>query len=373
MKFAAFAFVTLCIGLIGCTVGGGSPGITPGGSIAGRRASPNLQFFTPTPAPGHLYVDHNGTFSIYALPLKRTSKPQRTLQEAPGQVLPPQIAADLFGNVALASPTEIDLYRPPVRSFARNRAYLKIPLTPAITQIGPSGADLADIEFDPNLNLWLVNNYGGGQVSELQSPLHKYAVAAATILFGIPGTKAGPYGSLRNARFDVNASIYVYATQPQGQQSLLFKSSFPYAAAPSPVDGLDLAIPDYVDPSQYPNGPPPAIASGVLIGQYNGLLASPAPGKSPPPPVERLASFNLPLFPVNGVGVFPSAVVEDVSSALVADPSRAVFYSLSTADGTLKVYGLPLSNGAKPHFTLRCAAKTPALCNAAPSHLFLAP
>lgn len=373
MKFVAFAYLTLCIGLIGCTVGGGSSGIAPGDSIAVRRASPNLQFFTPTPAPGHLYVDHNGTFSIYALPLKAASKPQRTLLEAPGQVLPPQIAADLFGNVALASPTEIDLFHAPIRSFARNRAYLKIPLTPAITQIGPSGADLADIEFDPNLNLWLVNNYGGGQVSELQSPLHKYGVASATIFFGVPGTKAGPYGSLRNARFDVNASIYVYATQPQGQQSLLFKNSFPYASAPAPVNGLDLAIPDYVDPSQYPNGPPPQIAAGVLIGQYNGLLASPAPGKSPPPPVERLASFNLPLMPVNGVGVFPSAVVDDVSSALVADPSRAVFYSLSAADGTLKVYGIPLQNGVRPHFALRCAAKTADLCNDRPEHLFLAP
>jgi hypothetical protein len=371
MKFAAFAFVTLCIGLIGCAAGGGSPGIVPGDRAAGRYASPLLQFFTPTPAPGHLYVDHNGTFSIYALPLKRTSKPLRTLLEAPGTVLPPQIAGDLFGNVALASPSEIDLFHAPIRSFARNRAYLKIPLTPAITQIGPSGADLADIEFDPNLNLWLVNNYGGGQVTELQAPLHKYAVAAASVLFGVPGTKAGPYGSLRNARFDASASLYVYATQPQGSFSLLFKNGFPYASAPSPVDGLDLAIPDYVDPSQYPNGPPPALAAGVLIGQYTGLLASPAPGKSAPPPVERLAQFNLPLMPVNGV--FPSAVVEDISSALVADPSRSVFYSLSAADGTLKVYGIPLGNAAKPHIALRCAAKTAALCNGKPEHLFLAP
>ncbi|HTA40409.1 MAG TPA: hypothetical protein VK760_15095 [Candidatus Acidoferrales bacterium] len=372
MKFAAYAFVTLCIGLIGCTVSSGrSPGVMPGDRTATRQASPLLQFFTPTPAPGHLYVDHNGTFSVYALPLSRSSKPQRTLLEAPGTILPPQIAGDLFGSVAIASPTEIDLFRAPIRSFARNRAYLEIPLTPAITQIGPSGADLADIEFDPSLNLWLLNNYGGGQVTELQAPLHKYSVAAATVLFGIPGTKAGPYGSLRSARFDVGSSLYVYATQPQGQFSLLFKNGFPYASAPSPVDGLDLAIPDFVDPSQYPNGPPPQIAAGVLIGQYTGLLASPAPGKSPPPPVQRLAEFNLPLMPVNGV--FPAAVVNDVSGALVADPARAVFYSLSAADGTLKVYGIPLGNGAKPHFVLQCAAKTAALCNGRPEHLFLAP
>jgi hypothetical protein len=370
MKFAALAFAILCFGLIGCTVSGGSPGSMPGDQAAG--AVPALQFFTPTPPPGHLYVDHNGTFFVYKLPLSPVSKPQRKLLEAPGQSLPPQIAADLFGNVALASPTEIDLFHAPIRSFARNRAYLKIPLTPAITQIGPSGADLADLEFDPNLNLWLVNNYGGGQVSELQAPLHKYGVAAATILFGIPGTKSGPYGELRNARFDVNASIYVYATQPQGQSSVLFKSSFPYAAAPSPVDGLDLAIPDYVDPSQYPNGPPPALAAGVLIGQYNGLLASPAPGKSPPPPVERLAEFDLPLMPVNGVGVFPSAVVNDIASAIVADPARAVFYTLSASDGKLKVYGIPLSTNVAPHFALHCAA-TATQCNDKPEHLFLAP
>ncbi len=373
MKLAASAFVTLCLALVGCTVGGGSSGLVPGDRAAGRHASPYLQFFTPTPAPGHLYVDHDGTFSVYALPLTPVSKPVRTLLEAPGQLLPPQIAADLFGNVALASPTEIDLYHAPIRSFARSHAYLKIPLTPAITQIGPSGADLADLEFDPNLNLWLVNNYGGGQVTELQAPLNKYAVAAATVFFGIPGTKAGPYGSLRSARFDVNASLYVYATQPQGQYSLLFKNSFPYASAPSPVDGLDLSIPDYVDPSQYPNGPPPALASGVLIGQYNGLLVAPAPGRSPPPPVERLAEFDLPLMPVNGVGVFPAAVVDDVSSALVADPARSVFYSLSAADGKLKVYGIPLSSGVTPHFALRCSAKAASPCNAKPQHLFLAP
>lgn len=191
MKLAASAFVTLCLALVGCTVGGGSSGLVPGDRAAGRHASPYLQFFTPTPAPGHLYVDHDGTFSVYALPLTPVSKPVRTLLEAPGQLLPPQIAADLFGNVALASPTEIDLYHAPIRSFARSHAYLKIPLTPAITQIGPSGADLADLEFDPNLNLWLVNNYGGGQVTELQAPLNKYAVAAATVFFGIPGRKPG--------------------------------------------------------------------------------------------------------------------------------------------------------------------------------------
>jgi hypothetical protein len=373
MKFAALALAVLCLGLIGCAFGGGSSGTMPEGPFARHTVTtPALQFFTPTPPPGHLYVDHNGTFYVYALPLNRTSKPQRSIVEAPGQALPPQIAADQFGNVALASPLEIDLFRAPIRSFALKAAHLRIPLTPAITQIGPSGADLADLEYDPNENLWLVNNYGGGQVTELQTPLQKYSVAAATIPFGVPGTKSAPYGSLRQARFDVNATIYVYATQPQGQSSLLFKSSFPYAAAPSPVDGLSLGVPDFVDPSQYPNGPPPAIAAGVLIGQYTGSLQSPAPGKSPTPPVQVLAQFNLPLVPVSGVGVFPSVVVNDVSAALVADPSRNVFYSLAASNGALDVYDLPLTGG-KPKMALRCAAKAAALCNDKPEHVFLAP
>jgi hypothetical protein len=369
MKSTAWAFALLCLGLIGCTVSGGSPGSHPGGLPA--FGTPALQFFTPTPAPGHLYVVHNGTFSVYALPLTRASKPQRSISDTNGQALPPQIAADQFGNVALASPTEIELFRAPIRSFASKYSYLKIPLTPAITQIGPSGADLADLEFDPNENLWILNNYGGGQVSELQAPLHKYSVASATIAFGVPGTKDAPYGAVGQARFDVNANAYIYATQTQGQASLLFKSGFPYAAPPGPVDGLNLAVPDFVDPSQWPNGPPPDISAGVLIGEYTGPLASPAPGKSPEPPVEVLAQFILPLLSVNGA--YPQQVVNDVSSALIADPSRSVFYSLATANGALDVYGLPLGNGVKPVLAFPCAARKPALCDNKPEQLFLAP
>jgi hypothetical protein len=373
MKFAASALAVLCLGLIGCSLGGGTPGANPGVPAAGRAPSPALQFFTPTPPPGHLYVDHDGTFFLYKLPLSRGSKPQHRIVEAPGQPFPPQIAADQFGNVALASATAIQLFHPPIRSFAAKRAYLTIPLTPAITQIGPSGAVLADLQFDPNENLWIANNYGGGQVTELQAPLQKYSVASATVLFGVPGTKSAPYGYVRQIRFDVNATLYTYATQPQGQASLLFKNGFPYAAPPAPVVGLDLAVPDDVDPSQYPNGPPYQFPSGVLLGQYNGALASPAPGKSPPPPVQRLAQFTLPLFPVNNVGVFPSAVTADVSAALVADPARAVFYSLAASNGALDVYALPLTNGAKPVIALPCAAKSAALCNNKPEHVFLAP
>jgi len=371
MKFAALTLAVLCLGLIGCSVSEGPPGTTPGGLAAFAHVSPKLQYFTPTPPPGHLYVDHDGTLYVYALPLKPAAKPLRSIVEEAGQTIAPQIAADQFGNVAIATPTQIQLFHAPIRSFAAKNAYLTIPFTPAITQIGPSGADLADLEFDPDLNLWILNNYGGGEASELQAPLRKYAVAAAQIQFGVPGTKASSYGNLRNARFDQNSTIYVYATQPQGQFSELFKNGFPYATYPGSYYGLDLSVPDFVDPSQWPNGPPPALASGVLLGQYNGSLASPAPGKSPTPAVSVLAEFNLPIIAVNGV--YPSAYVNDTSAAIVADASRMVFYSLAQANGALDVYALPLATGAKPIFAIPCAAKLPALCDDKPEHLFLAP
>ena len=38
--------------------------------------------------------------------------------------------------------------------------------------MGPSGADLMDIEYDPNENLWLFNNLGA-EITELRSPISK--------------------------------------------------------------------------------------------------------------------------------------------------------------------------------------------------------
>ena len=138
---------------------------------------------TTTPAARRLYVDHNGTLYQYALPLTPQSKPQRRLREWPGLGFAPQITVDTFGNVALASSKSIRLFRAPIVSFTRRSAGLNIPLTPAITEIGVSGADLVDIEYDPNLNLWLLNNLGG-EVSELRAPLSKSSVAAVTIVRG---------------------------------------------------------------------------------------------------------------------------------------------------------------------------------------------
>jgi hypothetical protein len=370
VKLAGIAFALSAVALAGCAAG--LSALAPATNAHDAPAHAHaLPYGTPTPDPNHLYVDHNGTFSVYALPLDPASKPLRSLPEASPGALPPQIAADQFGNVALATPTQILLYNAPITSFAPKRARMTIPLTPAITQLGASGADLTDLEFDPNENLWLLNNYGGGSVAELQAPLTKYEVASAVIGFGVAGTKTASYGSVRQARFDVNSNLFVYATQTQGSFSLLFKSGFPYDIPPSGVDGLDLSTPDYVDPTQWNNGPPTQLAGGLLLGQYNGLLASPAPGHSPPPNSQVLAQFDLPILPVKGV--FPSNYVNDVVAALVADPNRSVFYTLRAADGALEVYGIPLSNGAKPHFVIPCAARLASLCSNKPEHLFLAP
>ena len=37
---------------------------------------------------------------------------------------------------------------------------MTIKLTPAITEVGPYGADLVAMAYDPNDNLWLLNNLG---------------------------------------------------------------------------------------------------------------------------------------------------------------------------------------------------------------------
>jgi hypothetical protein len=372
VRFAALVFAVSVVALAGCAAGGfTSP--PPSKAPASRAVADGLPFNTPTPDPNHLYIDHDGTFFIYALPLNRRSKPLRTLAEASPGALPPQIAADQFGSIAIGTPTQISIFKPPILSFAPKRARLTIPLTPAITQMGPAGAVLADLEFDPNENLWVLNNYGSGQVSELAAPLSKYAVATASIQFGVAGTKTGPYASVRQARFDVNGGLYVYASQTQGSFSLLFKSSFPYAKPPAGEFGLDLSTPDFVDPTQWVNGPPPALSGGLLLGAYNGLLVAPTPGKSPPPPVQVLAEFNMPIQPIGFSPVVPNASVNDVYSGLIADPNRNVFYSLTTSDGSLKVYALPLSTGAAPILRLPCPARPASACSNKPEHIFFAP
>ena len=136
---------------------------------------------------------------------------------------------------------------PPIVSFERSHVDLSIPLTPAITEINASGnADLVDTEYDPNDNLWLFNNIGA-EISELRTPFSKRMQASVTIGFGQPGSKAAGYTSLGEGRFDVSATLYVYATNGSGN-SRLFKIGFPYAKPPG-TTGLNLDQADFVDSS----------------------------------------------------------------------------------------------------------------------------
>lgn len=319
---------------------------------------------TATPAARKLYVDHNGTFFEYALPLTARSRPLHVLQEWPGLGFAPQIAVDPFGNVALASPKTIRIFHPPIESFAPAHARLSIPLTPAITEIGLSGADLVDIEFDPNQNLWLLNNLGG-EVSELQAPLTKSGVAAVTIAFGAPGSKTAGFSNLIQARFDVNAALYVYASS--AQRARVFKVGFPYAKPPGSI-GLNIAQADFVDASQWP--PTAPVQPSLLLGQYDGPLASPHPGSPPSPPVDVMGQFAEPLDPQ--FGLFPNAHVDTIVGALTADPPRGVFYTLDAGDGALDVFALPLRGHAEPLVSLRCLARAGS-CSQKIEHLFLSP
>lgn len=320
---------------------------------------------TATPAAHWLYVDHNGTFFAYTLPLTARSRPARTLQEWPGLGFAPQIAVDPFGNVALASHLAIRLFHPPIVSFARSHVKLNIPLTPAITEIGTSGADLVDIEYDPNQNLWLLNNLGG-EVSELRAPLSRNGVAAVTIQFGAPNSKTAGFSTLVQARFDVNAALYVYASN--GQRARVFKVGFPYARPPGSI-GLNILQSDFVDSSQWP--PTAPVQPSLLLGQYFGPLRSPHPGSPPSPPVDVMSQFQEPLNQQQR-GLFPDEHADTIVGALIADPPRGVFYTLDAADGSLNVYGLPMRSNAKPTLSLRCLAPGSS-CGQKIEHLFLAP
>jgi hypothetical protein len=358
MKASSFFLaVALVAGVVAATAGCGGVGPAP-------LAISNPPLPTATPAAHWLYVDHNGSLAEYALPLTAASKPVRTLQEWPGLAVAPQIAVDPFGNVAVASAKSIRIFHPPIAFFAPGHARLTIPLTPAITEIGLSGADLVDIEYDPNANLWLLNNLGG-EVSELQAPLSKNMVAALTIQFGAPNSKTAGFSTLVQARFDVNAALYVYARS--AARSRVFKVGFPYAKPPSSI-GIDLAQADFVDASQWP--PTAPVQPSLLLGQYFGPLASPTPGSPPSPPADVLSQFAQPLDLQRGL--FPEAHVNAIAGALVADPFRASFYTLNAADGRLNVYGLPLQERAKPKLTLPCLAPS-GDCSQKIEHLFLAP
>lgn len=322
-----------------------------------------------TPPAKWLYVDHYGTFFAYALPLSAQSTPQRTFTEWPGLTIPPQIAVDPFGNVALSGPNAIKIFKPPIDSLDPSKAKLTIPLTPAITNMSPSGAELVDMEYDPNGNLWLFNDLGP-EITELRTPFSKHMVANLAIIFGAPGSKTAGFNTIVQGRFDVNATLYVYAsaTSKQGNTiSKLFKIGFPYAKPPSPMN-VNLLQADFVDSSQYlPTSKNPA---SVLLGQYDGALHSPHPGDPPSPPVEVLSQFDEPLQPVNGL--FPSNVVDTIVGALTADAPRQSFYTLDAGVGTLESFPLPMTPHSKPSLNITCIGGAPS-CSHKSEHLFLAP
>ena len=352
-----FALVLVVGGAVLAVSGCGSVGPAP--ITGGVPVPPN-----PTPPANRLYVDHLGTLYSYRLPLSSGSKPFQTLTEWPGLGLTPAIAVGPHGEVAVASPTEIRIFRPPIVSFTPSRAKVSIELNPAITEMGPYGADLVDMEYDPNDNLWLFNDIGA-EISELRAPVSKNSIAALTLAFGQPGSKTAGFTFLNQGRFDVNATLYVYASS--SARSLLFKLAFPYAKPPSSV-GINLAQADFVDTSQYlPTATNPA---SLLLGQYVGQLRTPKPGSPPSPPVDVMSQFNEPLNPV--AGLIPNAHADTIVNALIADPPRERFYATEAATGKLDVYNLPLAGGAKPVFSLPCLGGA-SLCDEKGAHVFLAP
>ncbi|MBV8530142.1 MAG: hypothetical protein JO104_02410 [Candidatus Eremiobacteraeota bacterium] len=320
---------------------------------------------TATPAATKLYVDHNGTFYEYRLPLTANSKPVLTLNEWPGLSTAPKIAVAPYGNIALASTEELRIFQPPIVSFARSRAKLRLKLTPAMTGIGQFGADLVDIDYDPNSNLWLLNDLGP-EITELRTPISRSSVAAVTIIWGAPGSKTAGFTQLVQGRFDVNAALYVYALS--STRGRIFKVGFPYAKPPGSL-GINLAQADFVDTSQWP--PTAPNAPSLLLGQYIGILSSPHPGSPPSPPVDVMGQFAQPLN-FNQHGLFPDAHANAVVGALVADPYRASFYTLDQGDGRLDVWGLPLTNKANAKLSLPCLGGA-SNCGNKLEHLFLAP
>lgn len=319
---------------------------------------------TATPAAKLLYVDHNGTFYIYRLPLSAGSTPVRTLTEWPHLGFPPTITADQYGNVAMGSPKTIRFFKKPIVSFDPSHASLQLTLTPAITEIGDSGADLVDMEYDPNENLWLLNDLGA-DITELRSPISKTSVAALSIGFGAPGSKTAGFTSLVQARFDINATLYVYASS--SVRSRLFKIGFPYAKPPG-TTGLNLAQANFIDTSEWP--PTAQSAPSLLIGQYFGALQSPKPGSPPSPSVNVAAQFPQPFNP--NQGRFPDEHINTITGAIAADTYRYSFYALDAADGSLQVYDLPMTSKATPKLSLPCPGG-PSECSEKGEHLFLAP
>lgn len=163
----------------------------------------------------------------------------------------------------------------------------------------------------------------------------------------------------------MNAALYVYASS--STRSRLFKISFPYAKPPGSL-GINVDQADIVDSSQYlPTSKNPA---NLLLGQYVGELKTPRPGSPPPPPADVLGQFDEPLDPTKGL--IPNVHLDTIVGGLIADPPRELVYTLSSSDGSLSLYGLPMQPNAKAKFTLRCPGG-PSNCDHPGEHLFLAP
>jgi hypothetical protein len=116
-SFVAIAAVAALCGLWAC--GGGGSSAPPVGTI--YTAGPGS---TPTPAPGKLYVDHYGTLYQYNLPLHAGAKPVQAFVESPGAPLPPQVAVDPFGTIAVATNDDVFEFSPPLKSLDPSHAKL---------------------------------------------------------------------------------------------------------------------------------------------------------------------------------------------------------------------------------------------------------
>ena len=187
-----------------------------------------------------------------------------------------------------------------------------------------------------------------------------------TISFGAPGSKTAGYTTLIQGRFDINAALYVYASNTATPPRLrLFKVAFPYAKPPGSL-GINSAQADFVDSSECRRG---NNAPSLLLGQYDGALHSPKPGSPPSPPVDVTGQFTQPFNPQ--AGLFPNEHINQIVGALSADTYRYSFYTLDAGDGHLSVFGLPMKSNAQPKLSLPCLAGL-GNCDKT-EHLFLAP
>ena len=143
---------------------------------------------------------------------------------------------------------EIRLFHPPIVSFEPSHADLSIQLTPAITEIGAAATPI-----------WLIwsttrtTTSGCSTTSARRSPsCARRSPSRLQALFRsssvLPGSKTAGYTTLGEGRFDVNAALYVYATNESGTRGC----SRSVSRTPSrPVRWAQLGQADFVDSSQY--------------------------------------------------------------------------------------------------------------------------